>query len=300
MSDASGSASWAYDVRGWVLTETKAVTGAGTFATSYRYDAMDRVITMTYPTGEVIMHTYNAAAQLAQVRSATHNVAYANGLTYNPLGQLTQMRLGNNLPITHTYDLLTSRLKRLQAGSLLDLSYRYDAIGNVAAITDTTNSGQVQSFGYDALDRLLLANTTSVGNGRYSESYHASRNPIGNLTARISGTLTTTYGYTDAAHKHAVTSLSNGLTFQYDANGNMTRRVELGGTQRLTYTQQWDVENRLVAVTNTVTLSVTRFYHDGEYKGLSDVEKPRWFSSSGQPRKSSRAMILRWIWLVPS
>ncbi len=95
---------------------------------------MDRVITMTYPTNEAITQTYNIAAprSVAQVRSATHNVAYASGLTYNPLGQLTQMRLGNNLLITNTYDLLSFRLKRLQAGSLLDLSYRYDAVGNVA------------------------------------------------------------------------------------------------------------------------------------------------------------------------
>ena len=58
----------------------------------------------------------------------------------------------------------------------------------------------------------------------------------GNITARISGTLTTTYGYLDTPHKHAVMWLSNGVTFQYDANGNMTRRVELSGTQRMTYT----------------------------------------------------------------
>ena len=138
---------------------------------------MDRVITMTYPTNEVVTQTYNIAAprRVAQMRSATHNVAYASGLTYNPPGQLTQMRLGNNLLITNTYDLLSFRRKRLQAGSLLDLSYRYDAVGNVQAIT-----------------------------------------------ARISG------------------------------------------TQRMTYTQAWDAENRLSVVTNTVTGLVTRFYYDGD------------------------------------
>ncbi len=272
MTDTTGITNWAYDLRGRVVTETKAITGAGTFTTSYRYDPMDRVITMTYPTNEVITQTYNIAAprSVAQVRSATHNVAYASGLTYNPLGQLTQMRLGNNLLITNTYDLLSFRLKRLQAGSLLDLNYRYDAVGNVKAITDTTNSGQVQTFGYDALDRLLSAGTTSVGNGRYNESY--GYNAIGNITARISGTLTTTYGYSDTLHKHAATWLSNGATFQYDLNGNMTRRVELSGTQQMTYTQGWDTENRLSVVTNTVTGLVTRFYYDGDGKRVKKTE----------------------------
>jgi hypothetical protein len=41
--------------------------------------------------------------------------------------------------------------------------------------------------------------------------------------------------------------------------------VEISAGQRITYTQEWDVENKLVArmqseVTNTVTGQVTRFY----------------------------------------
>ncbi len=44
----------------------------------------------------------------------------------------------------------------------------------------------------------------------------------------------------------------------------MTQRVELSGTQRLTYTQGWDAENRLKTVTNTVTNRVSRFVYDGD------------------------------------
>jgi RHS repeat-associated protein len=44
----------------------------------------------------------------------------------------------------------------------------------------------------------------------------------------------------------------------------MLTRVEVSGTQRITYTQGWNAENRLIAVTNTTTLSVTRFYYDGD------------------------------------
>ena len=71
---------------------------------------------------------------------------------------------------------------------------------------------------------------------------------------------------------HAVISTTSGYSYTYDANGNMLTRIELSGTQRYTYTQQWDVDNRLIAVTNTVTLSVTRFYYDGDGQRVKKVE----------------------------
>ncbi len=81
-----------------------------------------------------------------------------------------------------------------------------------------------------------------------------------------------TQWHSDTAHAHAVTHLNGDRRAWYDANGNMTQRVEVAvvdrsGSQRITYTQEWDVENKLVArmqseVTNTVTGQVTRFYAD--------------------------------------
>jgi len=46
----------------------------------------------------------------------------------------------------------------------------------------------------------------------------------------------------------------------------MLARVEVEGTERITYTQGWDVENRLSVVTNTVIGEVTRFTYDGDGK----------------------------------
>jgi len=105
MTDTTVSASCVYDSRGRMLTERKAINGAGTYTTSYAYDAMDRVVTTTYPSGEVVAQTYNAAAQLAQVRSATYNLNYASGLTYNAMGQMTALPLNNNnLTTNYTYE----------------------------------------------------------------------------------------------------------------------------------------------------------------------------------------------------
>ncbi len=51
----------------------------------------------------------------------------------------------------------------------------------------------------------------------------------------------------------AVVSATVGFRAVYDPNGNMLLRVEVSGAQRITYTQAFDVESRLTAVTNTVT-----------------------------------------------
>jgi RHS repeat-associated protein len=62
----------------------------------------------------------------------------------------------------------------------------------------------------------------------------------------------------------AVVSTTAGFRAAYDPNGSMVLRVEISGTQRITYLQGYNAENRLAVVTNTVTGQVTRFVYDGD------------------------------------
>ncbi|MFQ6102206.1 MAG: PKD domain-containing protein, partial [Anaerolineae bacterium] len=268
-----GSTSYTYDARGRVTQETRTFAGLGDYVTAYTYDALDRVVTMTYPDGEVVEQSYDSRG-LPDTLSSSLGETFVSGTTYNPLGQMTQMGLGNGLSVSHDYYTArqgNNRLRQILIPGLLDLSYSYDDVGNVTSIVDHRAPGgtQTQVFGYDALDRLIAASATGGSAGTYDHTYEY--NPIGNITQITEhGTRNTQYEYNGSGYPHpqphAVTGLSDGSHFEYDANGNMVLRVEISGTQVITYEQEFDLENRLVAVTATtgLTQSVTRFGYDGD------------------------------------
>jgi RHS repeat-associated protein len=295
MTDTTGTARWMYDARGRVLAEAKTITNAGTFTTSLGYDAMDRVVTMTYPTNEAVVTTYSKRGL------ATGVGGYLTGATYNALGQPVQQSWNNGRLTSYTYWAGNQRLQQLlvlgNPTNLLDLKYGYDKVGNIKAITDTVNSvSQVQSFVYDARDRLTGASTNSVGNGQYNEGY--GYDWMGNIITRtVSGTLQTygytprpmltlpyrmflplimqsegtTYGSPPPATLHqpfAVITTTAGFSATYDANGNMLTRIENG----VTYRQAWNVENRLSVVTNTASGMVTQFHYDGDGQRVKKTE----------------------------
>jgi RHS repeat-associated protein len=270
MTNTWSAATWAYDNRGRMTSESKTITGAGAYATGYGYDGLDRVITTTYPTLEVITQTYNLQGLVENVRSQTQNQWYAKNLDYNANGALALLQWGNNLNTTYTYDPLSFRLKQVQTGvgaSVQNLQYRYDRVGNVLTITDTASfspTAQYQRFTYDALDRLLTAQATGGSSGTYSETY--AYNAIGNIT-----TTSRLGNYAYGLKPHAVITAGSNL-YTYDANGNMLTRVEVSGTQRITYTQSWDRENRLAVVTNTVSGQVSQYFYDGDGNRVKKVQ----------------------------
>ncbi len=271
-SESANGHLYEYDNRGRVVKEQVKVDGV-TYNTSYTYDAMDRVKTMTYPDGEVVTTAYNAQGLPQTLRNNdSPNYYYVSATTYDPLGRVDLLTLGNSRQVDNVYYAWTTpngqgRLQQIKTGTdsdptlLQNLTYTYDAVGNVVSIADAKVSGgtQTQSFSYDALDRLLSASASggSGGQGQYSESY--SYNAIGNLMSKGGVNYTYPASGQGSVRPHAVSSTSNGGSFSYDNNGNMTsRRLQTGGT---TYSQQWDYENRLKQV--TYSGHTTTFTYDG-------------------------------------
>jgi RHS repeat-associated protein len=154
----------------------------------------------------------------------------------------------------------TLRLHEQKAGTASpwtnrqQLTYSYDGNGNVTSLTDARNSGQVQSFGYDWLERLVSAGTNAAGTGQYNHTY--AYNAIGNLTSYNGNSYT--YG---SSKPHAVTA-AFGNSYAYDGNGNQITRTIVNGTGgATTYTFVYDYENRLAEVKQGATV-LARFLYD--------------------------------------
>lgn len=62
---------------------------------------------------------------------------------------------------------------------------------DILTITDALNSNQVQSFTYDALNRLTTASTNCVGQGQYAQNYGYDPT-TGNLASKSDGGRTVT------------------------------------------------------------------------------------------------------------
>ncbi|MGB5051542.1 MAG: RHS repeat-associated core domain-containing protein [Caldilineaceae bacterium] len=256
----------AYDARNrltqqqWVVPTT--ATGGGTFRFDYGYNEANQPISTTYPysntatTGETVNYSYNSVGQMVGVAGTN---SYASSATYNPAGQLTQL-VQPGITRQRVYETNSQRLSVVRAGTASPwenrqkLTYAYDNAGNVTSLTDGQNgtgSGQVQSFGYDWLNRLVTASTNAVGTGQYNHTYEY--NATGNITKNAGNPYT--YG---SSKPHAVTA-AFGNSYAYDNNGNQTTRT-IGSTA---YTLVYDYENRLTEVKQGTTV-LASFVYDAD------------------------------------
>jgi RHS repeat-associated protein len=256
MEDATGSTTWAYDIRGRLEEEIKHITGAGTFLTSWRYNAADMIISMTYPggnegqPGEQVTYEYHPQGALDSLSSSDGIYLQSSG--YDAAGRLVSRTLGDNL-LRLDFDFYPwttvngqGRLEQITSGTsdglvtFQDLHYTYDPNGNIKRIEDwVAGAPQVQAFDYDELNRLLSAEVTGGTEGLYSEGY-AYDPATGNL--REKGGVV--YAY-DPSHPHAVTDLDGEQRFWYDANGGMVQRVVDSNKIQTLY---YDTDNRLIGV----------------------------------------------------
>jgi RHS repeat-associated protein len=247
------------------------------------FDALHRPTTTTYPNGEIVTTTFDREGE-NKLRSSLDpaNAWLVEDIRYNGMGQMTYLNRYNVADTTYNYHTTGSSLYRLQTiqhGSLYtdskpDFGYTYDPVGNILTLQTKYKEGSTtytdsQSFGYDHLNRLLTASAT----GGVADYAHTVANntdyeydKLGNVY-KFGGSNNAYDYYTwdmncdplpTQTLPHAVKTINNtSYYFCYDANGNMTKRVDATGS----YTQDFNVENQLISVSKT-TGGTTTFAYD--------------------------------------
>lgn len=231
---------------------TSTVTGL-TNGTTYYF-----AVSATNTGGESIRSNEKSATPAAPM---TENpTLFIKNVDYNASGQMTKVEYGNGDVTTYTYNSLNLRLTRLYTVNSLaqpvqDLNYTYDSAGNILSITDNVNTAD-QTFKYDELNRLVEAVNPNPGSyGTKAYTY----DKIGNIAAKDGKTYF--YGGTSGG-PHAVTALSDGTAFTYDADGNMVTKTE-GGAAGVTTNYKYDSENRLIEVKKGGSI-IGQYTYDGD------------------------------------
>lgn len=245
---------YAYDNWGRTPSVTRTAFGSVETTTStFGFD--DRLLTMTYPTGETATYTYDGGARVKAVDFGTNDIV--DNIAYDALDRPTAIYWGNTLvTVTHigaNEKIQTLDLRHDDNQFEMQHQYTYDAVGNTTEIDDDWINGWKREYTYDWADRLTRAK--HIVNMATEHQWDYTYSPIGNMMtnsewAEGQPPPAGEYEYGLTAGPHAVTQIMKGsvaTTFVYDDNGNMTLYDHPDGDRDYTY----NFDGRLASVSDT-------------------------------------------------
>ena len=218
--------------------------GAFELTNSYTYYKNGLKKTFTGPDGIAYAYTYDDNNQLTGV-----NLPGAGYITYSSYqwSRPTEVTLPGGSKREYAYDPLM-RVKSIAAKDpaqniLLNYQYNYDKMDNITA--KVTEHGEYD-YGYDDLYRLTSADNPVQTDEGFS--YDA----VGNrLTA---AGVADDWSYNDNNELQGYA----GITFEYDDNGNMTKKTDAGQVTNYIY----NVEDRLERVEDGSGSLISHYYYD--------------------------------------
>ncbi len=238
-----------YNSLGSVVSQSRAIGNASARSLTFGYDPLGQHIRTDYPDGYSVQQSLNGLGQAVRLQDGTGAVLASN-IAYFPSGETAALTYGNGIVrgVTENARQLTGRI--VDSG-VVDLSYSYDAAGNITQIRDGVrgDAGAI-SLGYDRLDRLIQASAPVFGgNGQYIFGYDTLDNIV---SMRLPGKRERTFHY-DARNRLELLRDPGGSGvsgFSYDAAGNLVVR----NGQVFTY----DVGGQLRAAGNA-----QKYFYDG-------------------------------------
>lgn len=276
-----------FDQRGRLISRS---TGGET--TSYSYDGVGQLITVTTPGGATYTYSYDAAHRLTGIAD---NLGNHINYTLDAMGNRTQEQTydaTNNIVQTHsrTFDALNHLYQDIGAINQTT-TYAYDANGNLTGITDPLN--RQSTNGYDALNRLVSSTDAAIGQTHYGYDgldqlvqvtdpknlvTGYSRDGLGNLNQQVSPDTGATANTYDAAGNLLTRTDAKGqlASYSYDALNRLTGISYSGGTAPAqTVSYQYDQGNNgighLTGITDATGTTTYSYDQHGRLTGETRV-----------------------------
>ncbi len=222
--------------RGNITSETRTIAGQ-VYATAYTYDAADRVLSITYPSGRIVTYARDGMGRISgvstQQTAAAATQSLASSIVYMPISRLVKsFNYGNGLNDWNTYTLdyeTASLTTNDGATGICSLSHARSDNLNLTGINDLITPSNNQVFAYSAANRLTSA---SGAYGNASWTYDG----VGNRTSETltSGGITTSDNLQYPSNANRVDTVVRGSstirTLTYDAAGNISTDARSGTT----------------------------------------------------------------------
>ena len=213
----SASSTSTYDDAGRLETVTQSIIGGPQDQiTTYGYDALDRLKTITYPSTRVVTYGWDDRNWLESLTGEDGSgVEYLPSITYHNTGAPDIVTFANGVTTDYAID-DRNRLTGIVTSGLMNIGLEYDPASNVEIWTDHLSPSKSRSFGYDSLDRL----TSAVSPGLWGE-LGFSYDELGNRRTRTLNDETTDYNYDEPTNRLSTLSGAEGGVFTYDGVGRL-------------------------------------------------------------------------------
>lgn len=244
--DPDSAVQMVYDLAGRLTSTTASSPSMPAQTIGYTHDLNGNRLTMTDPQDGVTDYVYDALNRPTSIENPSHQTTTFG---YDRLSRRTTLTHHNGVVSTYTYDgasQLLSLVHQLGGLTVNSAGYVYDPVGNRTSKTD--NSGTA-TYSYDTVNRLIEALNPLPFNPLETYIY----DPLGNRTDSNQNGLST---FNEANRLLEDAS----FVYQYDANGNMTRRTSKSSGL---YSQfVYDAENQLTQVIREDG-SIVNYHYDG-------------------------------------
>ena len=258
-TNLAGTVTIAYYNRSRVMS----VTDVFGQAVSYQYDANSNRTQLSLNGASNATYQYDVINRLTQL---TNNTSLATTFAYDATNKLTSRTLPNGVVSTYQYDGL-DRLTRLThakaPNTLLDLQYQFNAVNNITQMIDSAGT---RNYSYDNLDRLTAATHPNQPNESYTlddvgnrTASHQGSSYSYQAFNRLVTANGTTLGYDTNGNLTSKGDASGNWTYIWDYE-NRLKEASKAGVVTVTYS--YDALGRRIQQSSS-TSGTTKFVYDG-------------------------------------